>query len=54
MFVDIYQLLNRKSVTIDDNTNYSQEDWNGNKGTLKIKSGFTKKHEEDKETGCCN
>jgi len=50
---DIYQLLNRKSITVDDNdTGYGHNDRAG-RAPLRIRNDGGKKEQESKE-GCCN
>ena len=53
--VDIYQLLNRKSITVDDNgKDYGMDDRNGNRGGgVKIVNNGGKKNIEEKADGCC-
>jgi len=52
--IDIYQLLNRKSITVDDgDRDDGYNNRNGFKSSLKIRNDGGKKEQEGKEGGCC-
>ncbi len=52
--IDIYQLLNRKSITVDDgDRDDAYNNRNGFKTSLKIRNDGGKKEQEGKEGGCC-